>query len=268
MLAGQTESAELDAGCDRIELRAPGARAQADSTGWIDRATAPRAPSARVDEIRIDQSHRIAFPSSAREHAGVRGRLVVAGVAASVGLASLAMFAGYFAFKHDVASSTAPVRSPDLSGGTTNLPKGDRLPIQRTVARETERAVPAKSAHGPKPTSSTPIARSKPSRAADPAPSADSHPANAQPPGPSTTNSAAEAATKTPLVPVPETRPTTINGWVVREVVDGTAVLEGPGGTWRARRGDTVPGVGKIVGILRWGNRLLVATSSGLISTR
>lgn len=69
------------------------------------------------------------------------------------------------------------------------------------------------------------------------------------------------------LTPVPETRPTTIDGWTVREVVDGTAVLEGPGGVWRVRRGDMLPGVGKVVAILRWGNRLIVATSKGLIST-
>src|SRR5262249_32758767 len=156
------------------------------------------------------------FANSTREHAGVRGKLIVAGLAASVGLASLGMFVGYFAFKHDVASSTAPARPSDLSRGTTNVPKGHRLPIHRTVAREPDRAVRVKPPHGPKPTSSPPIARSNPSRAADPPPSADNHPANAQPPGPSTTNSVAEAATKTSLVPVPETRPTTINGWVVR----------------------------------------------------
>src|SRR4029077_18661277 len=32
--------------------------------------------------------------------------------------------------------------------------------------------------------------------------------------------------------PAPETRPTTIEGWTIREVVGGTAVLEGPGGVW------------------------------------
>ena len=47
---------------------------------------------------------------------------------------------------------------------------------------------------------------------------------------------------------------------------NGTAVLEGPSGTWHVTRGDTVPGVGKIVSIFRWGNRLMVATSGGLIS--
>jgi hypothetical protein len=68
--------------------------------------------------------------------------------------------------------------------------------------------------------------------------------------------------------PVPETRPTTIEGWTIREVSGGTAVLEGPNGVWKAMRGDTVPGVGKIDSIVRWGNRWIVATSRGLISTR
>jgi hypothetical protein len=69
------------------------------------------------------------------------------------------------------------------------------------------------------------------------------------------------------LTPSPETRPTTIAGWTVRDVANGTAVLEGPGGVRRAAPGDTVPGVGRIDSIVRWGNRWLVATSSGLIST-
>jgi hypothetical protein len=68
--------------------------------------------------------------------------------------------------------------------------------------------------------------------------------------------------------PAPETRPTTIEGWTIREVVGGTAVLEGPGGVWRAVQGDTVPGIGRIESVVRWGNRWIVATSKGLISTQ
>jgi hypothetical protein len=73
----------------------------------------------------------------------------------------------------------------------------------------------------------------------------------------------------TSIIPAsfPETRPTTIEGWTVREVVDGTALLEGPEGVWRVTRGDTVPGVGAVNSIVRWGNRWIVATSGGLIST-
>ena len=69
------------------------------------------------------------------------------------------------------------------------------------------------------------------------------------------------------LSPVPETRPTTIPGWMLREVVNDTAVLQGPNGIWRVTRGDTVPGVGRVDSIVRWGNRWIVATSRGLIST-
>jgi hypothetical protein len=68
-------------------------------------------------------------------------------------------------------------------------------------------------------------------------------------------------------MPFPETKPTTIEGWTVRDVSGGTAVLEGPDGAWRAARGDTVPHVGTVESIVRWGNRWIVVTSSGLIST-
>jgi hypothetical protein len=68
---------------------------------------------------------------------------------------------------------------------------------------------------------------------------------------------------------VPETRPNTIEGWTVREVAaDGKAVLEGPNGIWKVTRGDTVPGVGTIDSIVRWGNRWIIATSRGLITTQ
>jgi hypothetical protein len=69
-------------------------------------------------------------------------------------------------------------------------------------------------------------------------------------------------------IAVPETRPTTIEGWTVRDVGGGKAVLEGPNGIWKVTRGDTVPGVGTVDSIVRWGNRWIVATSSGLITTQ
>ena len=66
---------------------------------------------------------------------------------------------------------------------------------------------------------------------------------------------------------VPETRPTTIEGWTIREVIGNTVVLQGPGGVWRVTQGDTVPGVGRVDSIVRWGSRWIVATTRGLIST-
>jgi hypothetical protein len=92
---------------------------------------------------------------------------------------------------------------------------------------------------------------------------------------PSTTNSIASAAAATqertkvsPRPAMPETRPTTIEGWTIRDVAGGTVVLDGPSGAWRAAQGDTVPGVGRIDSIVRWGSRWIVATTKGLISTQ
>jgi hypothetical protein len=79
--------------------------------------------------------------------------------------------------------------------------------------------------------------------------------------------STASIPARDPLSPAPETRPTTIEGWVVRDVRGGTVVLEGPAGIRTAMVGDTVPGVGRVDSIVRWGNRWIVATANGLIAT-
>lgn len=70
-----------------------------------------------------------------------------------------------------------------------------------------------------------------------------------------------------PLLAAPETRPTTIEGWTVLDVRGGMAVLQGPDGVRTVTPGDTVPGIGRIDSIVRWGNRWIVATANGLIAT-
>jgi hypothetical protein len=59
-----------------------------------------------------------------------------------------------------------------------------------------------------------------------------------------------------------ETTPTTIAGWTLREVTNDTAILQGPIGILRVTRGDTVPGLGKVTSIVRWGKGWVVATSA------
>ena len=44
-----------------------------------------------------------------------------------------------------------------------------------------------------------------------------------------------------------ETPPTTIPGWIVHEVANGTAVVQGPNGTWRVARGDVLPGAERVI---------------------
>jgi hypothetical protein len=82
----------------------------------------------------------------------------------------------------------------------------------------------------------------------------------------STSGNVVALAAREPLSPAPETRPTTIAGWTVLDVRNGTAVLEGPDGIRNVARGDTIPGIGRVDSIVRWGNRWIVATANGLIA--
>jgi hypothetical protein len=119
----------------------------------------------------------------------------------------------------------------------------------------------------PKHHSSVASSRAKPSvGAAPPSPSTIGHPALERHTA-SLRLSTNDLDERAKLTPIPETRPTTIEGWTLREVTNGIAILEGPNGIWRVRRGDMVPGVGRIDSILLWGERWIVATSRGLIST-
>jgi hypothetical protein len=59
-----------------------------------------------------------------------------------------------------------------------------------------------------------------------------------------------------------------ITNWIVREVVNGTAILEGPRGLIGVTSGDIVPGAGRVESIARRGGRWVVATTKGLITPR
>jgi hypothetical protein len=91
---------------------------------------------------------------------------------------------------------------------------------------------------------------------------------NASAASPVNVSPAVTLAIRPVLAAPPETKPTTIPGWTVVDVRDGTATLEGPDGIKMAARGDAVPGLGRIDSIVRWGNRWIVATANGLIATQ
>jgi hypothetical protein len=73
---------------------------------------------------------------------------------------------------------------------------------------------------------------------------------------------------KTQPTAFPETKPTTLDGWLIRDVANGRAVLQGPNGIWKVAQGDTIPGLGTVDSIVLWGNRWIVSTSRGLITTQ
>jgi hypothetical protein len=278
MLAEQSANDVLDANSVRVDFPALLEAALNGPSGAADREGAPEVvtPTAarrRSHDIRLDQNQRVS--TGARDPQGVRvwpilavlaalfglAWIVMNGLASPFGLAWVRAFGGY----HFVNPSATP-SDLNTSPPVSNADRKDLLPIHDATVRGAERATAVKMPDDPSLFSSTTITRWKPGASVPPAPSASKHPPAAQQRPTSTGAGAAKPRTEARLVPVPETRPTTIEGWTLHDVVDGTAVLQGPGGTFRVKRGDPVPGLGKVVAIFRWGNRLMVATSRGLIS--
>ena len=60
----------------------------------------------------------------------------------------------------------------------------------------------------------------------------------------------------------------TVEGWVLREVARGGALIEGRRGIYEVYAGDPVPGLGRVDAIRRQDGRWVVVTSKGLIVAR
>ena len=80
----------------------------------------------------------------------------------------------------------------------------------------------------------------------------------------------AAVAAPVPLpVPKPEVaRLPTIEGWVLREVANGGALIEGRRGMFEVYAGDPVPGLGRVDAIRKQDGRWVVVTSKGLVVAR
>ena len=78
--------------------------------------------------------------------------------------------------------------------------------------------------------------------------------------------STAAAPVAAPKVEV--TRLPAVEGWVLRDVANGVALIEGRRGIYEVYAGDQVPGVGRIDAIRRQDGRWAVVTSKGLIVAR
>jgi hypothetical protein len=207
-----------------------------ESQGTIDQTRPLKAGLMRSHEIKIDKNHRLL--NSDESHAG----LIVTALVASTIFALFAISALPWPF-----ASTSGKRS---SSSLNLSKKEDRLPIHGTIIQKDGRS----SAQLPQNSNISPS-------------SANDHAKPSASASPTTSSIAKDLRTQVKLTATPETRPTTIEGWTLREVANGTAVLEGPDGIRTVARGDMIPGVGRVESIFRWGSRPIVATSRGLIST-
>lgn len=80
---------------------------------------------------------------------------------------------------------------------------------------------------------------------------------------------AAAAPAPVPATPMVEVgRLPTVEGWVLRNVANGGALIEGRGGLYEVYAGDPLPGVGRVDAIRRQDGRWVVVTSKGLIVAR
>ncbi|OSI27973.1 hypothetical protein BST65_10410 [Bradyrhizobium canariense] len=83
------------------------------------------------------------------------------------------------------------------------------------------------------------------------------------------TQVATAAAAPAPVAPKTEVgRLPTVEGWVLRDVSNGGALVEGRGGLYEVYAGDPIPGVGRVDAIRRQDGRWVVVTSKGLIVAR
>jgi hypothetical protein len=80
------------------------------------------------------------------------------------------------------------------------------------------------------------------------------------------TGSISPPAAAAPRVEV--ARMPTVEGWWLRDVADGGALIEGRQGIFEVYAGDPVPGLGRIDAIRRQDGRWVVVTSRGLIVAR
>jgi len=82
----------------------------------------------------------------------------------------------------------------------------------------------------------------------------------------------ATAAVAAP-VPLPAPKPEvarlpTVEGWVLRDIANGGALIEGRQGIFEVYAGDPVPGLGRVDAIRKQDGRWVVVTSKGLIVAR
>jgi hypothetical protein len=84
------------------------------------------------------------------------------------------------------------------------------------------------------------------------------------------TGSISPAAAATPATaPKPElARLPTLDGWVLRDVTNGAALIEGRRGMFEVYAGDPIPGLGRVDAIRRQDGRWVVVTGKGLIVAR
>jgi hypothetical protein len=258
-------SSQPDA-CDQTgTLRFAGIRNQADTASTTRTAVETNSNyphqgrPAWGNDMRIYDPEKLAKVASFST-AQVRWRLIVSG-ALSLAL-GVACFAVWNSDRLFGAVRTSAVLERKIASIDSEQVNSTLAPKPIDAPRQAVQSIPQPQING--------LAASRPATRRDPSPVVASlgnskkrvQQAGASVPSP------VDSRSRLPPAPFPETKPATIDGWVVRDVMNGRAVLQGPNGVWKVSRGDTVPGLGTVDSIVLWGSRWIVSTSRGLITTQ
>ena len=76
---------------------------------------------------------------------------------------------------------------------------------------------------------------------------------------------AAASDTTGSIVEKQEQRPPVLEGWILRDIFNGRAMVEGRSGLYEIGPGSTLPGIGRVEAVKRQDGRWVVVTAKGLI---
>jgi hypothetical protein len=165
-----------------------------------------------------------------------------------------------------VASAAAPREASAATQPPVPAPFASTV-APREASAPTQPPVPA-----PVASTAAPREASAPTQPSVPAPVV----ASIAPPRETTASIQPPAAALKPkpkLEPKPETKPEvarlpTVDGWVLRDITNDGAVIEGRQGLFEVLAGDAMPGLGRVEAIRRQDGRWVVVTTKGLIVAR
>ncbi len=159
------------------------------------------------------------------------------------------------------------------SPSATAAPAPAPTPVAATASREAAPA-PQTTASAPRDIapSSTSNSQGTPAEARSAGPIANEAPASETPPAiptprPTATARAEPAPPPTPRLGASPDSPV-VNGWVVRDIYNGMAVLQGRRGMVEVEPGDELPDGNKVLAIRRLGGDWVVVTEQGIIASR
>ena len=275
---------EAKADAPKLEAKADAPKPEADapkSPGQIMIMSAPRDRAWSGDNIDPETQ-------SASDKSGLFGKRRMAALAAVIALAAVAgAIGGALAtagFGHVAADSTKVASNRALEDSISRIDteiaalrtsleqasKHSASQIGKTTDRldKVEKAQAEPAAKLAKLSETVEKLRTVQSAAPAAAPVA----AAAAPVAPKETTGSLQTANAAP-VPLPAPKPEvarlpTVEGWVLRDAGNGSALIEGRQGIFEVYAGDPIPGLGRVDAIRKQDGRWVVVTSRGLIVAR